>query len=169
MISSPISANSVVDVDIDFKCLDVTCKTLPNTLQAIVDKVCESPDFESLEFGDCVQPGTTLLEVLTNIMAAITCSEGDVVTPEPEEAIIEGLTTCSTDSWNCASTDACLTFTNECSPGDTTLLVVLQTLINRIVAMGNVIKSQCTQISTLQSQMAVVQAQIVSIQATCCA
>lgn len=169
MITSPISANQVVDVNIDFKCLEVTCKNLPNTLQALVDKVCEDgPDYTALEYGNCVEPGETLTEVLQNIITAIPCVEGDVVTPSIAEQEIEGLTTCSTDGWNCGAADACLTFTNDCDPGNITLEVVLQTLINRMVAMGNVIKTQCTAISTLQSQVATLNAQVATIQSTCC-
>lgn len=171
LITNPISANQVVDVPIDMGCIgSVPCKNLPNVLQAITDKICQGLDVSDLEFGDCVTPGSTVPEVLQNIITSITCADGG----EPgcdcptNDIVLTGLTECSTDSWTCAQPDACFTLTNTCDPGVITLQVVLQALLDRNVAYGNVIKNQCAQISTLQSQVAALQLAVSNIQSSCC-
>jgi hypothetical protein len=169
MITNPISANQVIDVAIDDKCLDITCKTLPNVLQAIVDKICEDEaDYSTLDFG-CVESASSLTGVLQNILNAITCDEGGSggqTTPNNLE--ITGLTPCTTDNWNCSNTDACFDLGNVCDPGVVTVKLALQKLINRNVAYGNVIKSLCSQISDLQQQINVINLTVTNIQTSCC-
>lgn len=174
MITNPISAKQVVDVDVDMKCLPaLTCKTLPNVLQSIIDKTCEAtPDFSTLDFK-CVEPSTELLGTLQGIIDKLPCDEsnpspGDPDNPDASGYELTGLTTCSSDNWTCSESDACLEFTNPCTPGVITVKVVLQALIDREVAYGNVIKNLCSQIQAMQTQINTMQLQITTIQTSCC-
>ena len=169
MNTAPIPASSVISLDVDWKCLDPTCDNLNAGLQALVDKVCAAgPDFTQLEFNGCVVPATDILGVLQHLIDATTCASDEPVT-SANNLILTGLTTCSTDSWNCSSAEACLDLTNACEPGVITAQIVFQALINRIVAQGNTIKSLCTRVTTAESAIATLQAQVALIQSTCCA
>lgn len=169
MNTAPIPASSVISLEVDWKCLEPTCDNLNDGLQVLVDKVCEpGPDFTRLVFGECVEADNDIVGILQSIIDAIQCNASTPVT-SANDLLLTGLTTCSTDSWNCASEDACLTLTNACEPGVITAQVVFQALIDRIVAQGNTIKSLCTRVTTAESAITTLQAQVALIQSTCCA
>ncbi len=170
MVNTPISANQVIDVPIELNCLEVPCKTLPNVLQAIVDKLCvAAPDLSTLDFR-CVVPTTApvdLLGVLQGIINVLPC-DVDPVPPTSNDGVITGLTGCTPDSWDCSDADACISLANVCNPGVVTVSVVLQALLNRNVSYGNAIKLLCAQVAALQSQISTLQLQVTTIQTTCC-
>jgi hypothetical protein len=167
MITDPISSSQVVDVPVTFSCIQPTCKNLNSVLLAIDSKLdCDPPDFTTLDFG-CVPEADNLKGVLQNILNEITCTT-PTTNPVPDTTIT-GLTTCSTDHWNCGAPDACLTITNTQDPGNITLKVVLQALINREVALGNTILQLCGRITTLEETVAAQQLTITTIQTSCCA
>lgn len=172
MVTNPISANQVTSVQLnDWKCLDVPCKTLPNTLQAIVDKVCDTPDFTTLDFG-CVESSTTLLGTLQNTLGTINslvCEDSGAPTEtNGSTLLVDRITACSSDNWSCAEPDACFDLTNSCDPGLITVGLLFQKLIDRNVAYGNVIKSLCTKISDLEAVVAAQQVAINLVQVNCC-
>ena len=168
MITAPISSNQITNVPIEFTCIEPECKTLNAVLTAIDEKLCEAgPDYMTLDFTDCIAESDTQLGVLQNIIDAVSC-----ITPSSTvvgDAPITGLTFCSSDSWDCDENDACLTVTNACDPGVITVKVVLQALINRDVAQGNVIKDLCDRLTDLEATVAAQQLTIASIQSSCCA
>lgn len=167
-----ISSNQVISVPITFECITPSCKNLNGVLQAIDAKLCEQSDLElnynSLS-SNCVNSADNLQDLLQNIIGAISCSgSGSEPTPVPD-ATISGLTACSTDGWSCSRPDACFQFTNEIDPGNVTLKIVLQALIDRNVAYGNVITNLCSKISTLEADVAALQLTVSQIQESCCA
>jgi hypothetical protein len=168
-ISNPISANSVIDLPVDFKCITAPdCPTLVNGVQAIIDHICaEQPEWGEFDFG-CVTPGATQEEVIQNMLDAITC--GDAPVPDNDASLMEvnGLAACSSDNWDCSQPDACFDLTDACSPAQPTVQSVLQALIDRNVAYGNVIKSLCGQIAQLQTDLAAIQMQVTTLQTSCC-
>lgn len=169
-VTSPISSNQVVSVAIDLKCLDVPCPTLNNVLQAIVDKTCEETDFTSIDYG-CATPATTLtgaLQSAFNAIDGIGCDPNGTPATDASELTVGGIQTCSSDSWDCSSRDACFDLTNPCSPGDVTVALLFQKLIDRNVAYGNVIKSLCDRISELEQNVADLQLAVATIQSSCC-
>lgn len=171
-VVNPISANQVVSVVLeDWACLDVPCPTLPNVLQALVTKVCDEPDFTTLNFG-CVTPATTLLGTLQNALTAIDgigCAPGGgAPVTDATDLDVTGITACSSDSWNCENADACFDLTNACDPGEVTVGLLLQKLIDRNVAYGNVIKDLCDRITDLENTVATQQLAITTIQTSCC-
>lgn len=168
LITNPISANQIADVAIDLKCVGpISCPTLPNVLQAMVDKICEVQDFSSLDFGACVGSGTTLLEILQAIIDAQQCGICDD-NGSGSSDVITGLLECSSDNWSCAEANSCFTLTNPCAPGTITVKNVLQALLNRNVAYGNLLKIHCDQINTLQNQVATLELTVRGIQSSCC-
>ena len=173
MTSTPISANQVIDVPVDPKCLTVPCMTLPNVIQAIIDKLClASPDFGALDFR-CVEPGTNLLEVLQGIINQLPCpteEPGPVVltTGNVTNGVLTNLSGCTPDSWDCSDANACFTLTNPCNPGTLTVGSVIQALLDRNVSYGNAIKLLCGQVTALQSQISSLQLQVTQIQTSCC-
>jgi hypothetical protein len=165
-----VSASQVIDVrPTSWGCLNVPCTDLNSAINAIVAKLCEGEqDYSSLDFG-CVVPGETLSEVLQNILNEIQCGDGGGGNPPVvQNATVTGLTPCTSDNWNCAEVDSCLTFDNPCNPGEVTVKLVLQALINRLVAYGTVIKSQCAQLSSLQTQINTLSLVVTNIQSSCC-
>ena len=169
MITSPISANAVTDVPVDMKCLTVDCQTLPKVIQVLIDEICDlKVDYRALDYGDCVASATDLMDVLQNIINAIPCDTGSTAVTEANDLLLTGLTTCSSDGWDCREVDACFEFTNTCDPGIITVEVVIQALIDRNVAYGNTITLLCNRISVLESQVTTLQAQVTLVQTTCC-
>lgn len=174
-IANPISANQVVDVAIDKKCLPITCFNLPNVLQALVDKVCaEGPDYTDLDLK-CTRPTTlTLIDILQGIIDELPCDP--IVPPVPGSPgypnatgyQVNNITNCTTDNWDCGSLNACFNLTDPCNPTVLTVGHLFQILIDRNVAYGNVIKTLCTQIASLQSQVNTIQLTVNTIQTTCC-
>jgi hypothetical protein len=171
VVTNPISADQVLSVNIDWKCLEVPCPNLKNGMQAIVDHICDTPDFTTLDFG-CVTASDSLLGTLQSTLDAINgigCAPLDGSTViDATDLLLAGLTTCSSDSWTCDSVDACLDFTNDCDPGVITVGLVSQKLIDRSVAYGNVIKDLCDRISDLEALVAAQQLTITTIQSSCC-
>lgn len=147
------------------------CKTLDAGLQAIVDNICATPDFTTLEFG-CVTPSTTLLGTLQNSLTAINTigceAGGGTPITDATDLDVAGITACSSDSWSCASEDACFDLTNACDPGEVTVGLLFQKLIDRNVAYGNVIKTLCDRLSDLEDLVAAQQLAITTIQTSCC-
>lgn len=165
-----VSASQVVDVrPASWGCLQVPCADLNSVINAIVAKICEGEqDYSTLDFG-CVVPGDTLSEVLQHMLDAIQCDGGGGGNPPVvQDATLTGLTPCTSDNWNCSENDSCLTFDNPCNPGEVTVKLVLQALVNRLVAYGTVIKSQCAQISDLQTQINTLSLIVTNIQTSCC-
>jgi hypothetical protein len=170
MVTNPISANQIVSVDIDYKCLDVTCKDLPHVLQAIVDKVCDEPDFTTLDFG-CVTPATTLLGTLQNTLTAVDTigcgAGGGAPVTNATTLTVAGITACSSEIWGCDSS-SCFDLTNACDPGEITVGLLFQKLINRNVAYANTIKSLCTRLEDAENAIAALQLSVTTIQTSCC-
>lgn len=169
MITAPISANNVTDVPVDMKCLTVDCQTLPKVIQVLIDEICDlKVDYRALDYGECVESATDLMDVLQNIINAIPCDSDSTPITEANDLLLTGLTTCSSDGWSCDEADACFEFANSCDPGIITVEVVTQALIDRGVAYGNTIKLLCDRVALLESQVATLQAQITIVQSTCC-
>ena len=170
-VANPISSNQVVSVAIDLKCLDVPCPTLNNVLQAVVDKVCDETDFDAIDYG-CASPATTLTGALQSAFTAISaigCAPGGgTPVTDGSDLLVEGIQACSSDGWDCSSRDACFDLTNSCSPGDVTVALLFQKLIDRNVAYGNTIKGLCDRISELEQNVADLQLSVATIQSSCC-
>ena len=170
-VTNPISSNQVISVPIDWKCLEVPCPTLTLGLQAIVDKICDEPDYTTLDFG-CVTPSETHLGTLQSILTAIDeigCGAHNLNTlTDATDLNVTGLTACSTDSWECNRADACFDFTNACDPGEITVGLVFQKLIDRNVAYGNMLKILCDRVTELEEIVADQQLAITNIQTSCC-
>ena len=167
MTTNPISANQIVDVNIDLKCLEVDCKTLPNVLQAVVDKVCEtvtdSNEFTPLDFKclDAVTTQTAFNQEVVDKLCELEESGGP-------NAPVCNLNYCASDNWDCQNRDTCLIVTNPCNPTTVTTCDVLQAMIKRMVAQGDVIIDLCSRVTTLESRVNTIQTQLTIIQTTCC-
>lgn len=174
MVTNPLSANQIVDVPVDLKCLTVNCPTLPNVLQAIIDNACETEEgLDGLDLRCVVSADRSLQNVLQGIINALDCSGGGgggggSTSTDVSLSQITGLNNCTTDNWDCSSANACFTLTDPCNPGTITLRFLIQMLIDRNVAYGNTIKTLCARVSTLESQIATIQTQITTIQTSCC-
>ena len=167
-----ISSNQVISVPITFECITPDCKNLNGVLKAIDSKLCEQADLE-LNYNNlssaCVDSADNLQDLLQNIIGAIPCPRGEGGSTPVPDTTINGLMACATDGWSCSRPDACFNFTNECDPGNVTLKIVLQALIDRNVAYGNVITNLCARISTLEADVAALQLTVSQIQESCCA
>ena len=170
MLTDPISANSVIGLNLNWGCITPapTCNDLPSALQKLIDTYCaDGPDYSGLDFG-CVTPADNLLGVLQNVLNEISCDAPTTPMSNANDLLLTGLLTCQSDTWSCNSDDSCIPITNLCEPGDITVKLAIQTLMNRLVAYGNVIKSQCASIDTLQTQVAALTIQVNMIQSSCC-
>jgi hypothetical protein len=164
MITNPISANQIVDVSIDLKCLRVECPTLPNVLQTIVDKICEvvpiDNNLEYLDFKCFSVPGNVpefYQEVIDKI-CAISSEAGQTSCTYDY---------CSSDNWDCEDA-TCLVVNNPCNPVSITNCDVIQALIKRTISQGNIIKDLCEEINTIKNRLNTLEAQLTIIQTTCC-
>lgn len=171
-VVNPISANQVISVVLeDWACLDVPCPTLPNTLQAIVTKLCDEPDWTAIDYG-CADTATTLQGAVQSAFDAINdigCAPGGgAPVTDATDLDVTGITACSSDSWSCENADACFDLTNACDPGEVTVGLLFQILIDRNVAYGNVIKDLCNRITDLENTVAAQQLAITVIQSNCC-
>lgn len=166
-----ISSNQVISVPISFNCITPSCKNLNGVLQAIDAKLCEASDltldYNQLDFG-CVQESDNLQDLIQSILDNISCSSPGGST-SVQDATLTGITACSTDSWSCSRPDACFDLTNDLDPGNLTVKLMFQKLINRNVAYGNVITNLCTRISALEADIATLQLTVSQIQESCCA
>jgi len=174
MTNNPISSNQVIDVPVTLNCLTPSCKTLNAVIQAVDTEVCNlksSTDVSGLAFGGCVAPADSVADVLQSIINALPCSTTVPGNPtfdaDVANAVLTGLLACSSDHWNCAAQDGCIDLTNQCDPGVVTVQLAIQALINRVVALGTTIKSQCDRIDDLETNIATMQLQITQLQ-TCC-
>lgn len=172
-ITQPIPGNQIVDVSLsanDWACLTApNCPNLPNTLKLLITEICslKNPGFDQLDFG-CVDSADTLVGILQNILNNITCEQTPPADDNVNDKVLTGLTECSSDGWDCDATDACFSISNECNPGVLTVKVVIQALIDRIVAQGNMIKSLCSRLTTAESDISTLQSQVTTLMATCC-
>ena len=169
MLTSPISANQVIGLNLNWNCITApACNDLPSALQKLIDKYCvEGPDYSTLNFECSVLPNN-ILGVLQTILDEISCTSAPPTITNANGLLLTGLLTCQSDSWNCNSDDGCFTLTNACEPDEITVKIVLQTLMNRMVAYGNMILVQCDEINALQTQIAALTIQVNMIQASCC-
>lgn len=167
MITNPISANQVVDVNIDLNCLLIqgSCKTLPFVLQAIVDKVCEvTPPSDVLDLDyDCFTVPADQKEFNQQLIDKICTLESRVDTSNTCV-----FNYCASDNWDCSIRDTCLIVENPCNPLVITVCDVVQALIRRAVSQGDVIIDLCQRVTTLEDRVDLLQTQLNIIQATCC-
>ena len=182
IITNPIPANQVVDVDIDLKCLDEgggnNCgNTLKYVLQKIVDKIGDNLcGLEDLDFK-CLTESDNLPDILQSIINKLDCSNTSggsgvgtgtgTTTVNGSSVVLTGLTNCTTDNFSCSSATGCLTITDPCNHTSVTLQFVIQTLINRIVAQSNIIKTLCERMTGLQLQIDTINLRIDALR-NCC-
>ncbi len=173
MVTAPLPASQITKVDVDKKCLTVECNGLEPLLQAMIDKECEHEELldSSTIDNKCLDEQETIkgyVQELVNTACEhedrLDALEGTITTvPTP---YVYNL--CISDNWSCTTTE-CLPIV-ECGMPVTqpTEEQIIQFLLSRIKSYENVISNQCTQIATLQSQLANIQLTITQIQNTCC-
>lgn len=147
-VTNPISANQVVDVQLDWLCLTApTCINLQTSLQTIVDALCKIQNPE-LEYGTLVPDSDNIVDVLQALINK--CNETTTNTTETVEEVWD-LNECLTDNWDCGSENNCVIPTNDC--GEVTNVDYVQAILSRLVSQGAVIKELCTTIESLQTQI----------------
>lgn len=166
-ITNPISANQVVDVDLDFKCLtSPLCPTLPTVLQLVIDELCKPEDLTGLDFK-CL--GTSLTQMALNqSLINKVCETAPGSVGSSTSFVCPTLTYCTSDNWDCDNRDTCIYVINPCNPSETTMCDVVQALLNRNVALSNVARDLCSRLTQAELDINTLKAQVVQIQTTCC-
>lgn len=173
-VSNPISSNQVVDVDVEFECLEPECKNLNGVLLEIDKRICDLEKPKDIDFK-CLNPKETQAEILQEIIDHV-CggsnngggggSSGGGST-SPLSLNFDTLNLCTGDSWECDDA-VCLTPFNLSNPASKTLQVLLQAMIAREISLSNEVKKLCTEVTTLKSRVTNLEAQLTIIQNNCC-
>lgn len=145
MISNPIPSGQIVDINVDFDCLEEPqCVTLNNTLQSIIDGTCSKLSYDSgisnFEFNECFSSPTpsgetaTLEELIQKMIDEVTdlkCPEGS----SSPDFDISNLNFCDGDDWYCGVENNCVVPVDDSNNPileDYTIKQVLQGLVRRI-------------------------------------
>ena len=149
-ISNPIPAKQIVNVNLNWDCLEEpTCNTLEQSLQQIVNVICE---LESID-GSCLQVSSfkEIIEKLIEKSCETTSTTDPGTTVDPVEYCID---TCVPGDWNCDSLNNCITADTK----DPEALI--QILFNAVVANRTVIKDLCSRLDTLENQVNTLQLEL---------
>jgi len=167
-IVNPIPGSQVVDVDVDFKCLDTpACSTLESVIQLLIDKVCETETTEEAAFGEldfkCLTAVTNQKDLNQAVIDFI-CG----LTSGTTTTFTLNLNYCIHDLWNFTD-DQCFVIEDCGIPVvQPTLEEVLQALIKRILRYQDLFILLENRINALEARVTNNELAIAQIQATCC-
>lgn len=161
IITNPIPAKNVVDLNITWDCLDVpTCVNLESSLQTIIAEICSLK--QPLLQDSCVT-GINLPDILNSINTRL-CS---LETPtQTTDANAFDINLCVSDMWTVESN--CCIDLGVCGVDDKSKDDQIQSLYSRIVAMCDVIKTQDATIKSLQDQLNTLQLEVSNLNTNCC-
>lgn len=157
LFSNPVSVNQLVDLDVDLQCLptiDLTCGGLNPLLQALIDKVCGTPNFD-LGCLTASQTYDSVIQALVDQVCVLT------------EAYIEPSTPLDLSTVNLAlsSTWACGEL-NPIVPTGATNEEIIQALVSRVIDLSVQVQTNCDLIADLENRLTQAEADIAAI--NCC-
>lgn len=161
MVTNPIPASQVVNVNLEWDCLTPpTCTTLELSLQEIVNALCllKQPTLQDT----CIS-GTTLTDILDDISSRVCALETPTTTQEPET--IFDINYCIKDFWT-TSDDCCIDL--GCTNDTITKDAQIQALYSRVLSYCDIIKEQATKIEELENKLNTLQLQVDNINTNCC-
>lgn len=160
MTTRLIPASTIVDLQVDLRCLDVPCPNLNTVLDAVIAKVCSiNTELPSLDFLCFNKEATTLQGFYQNIIEEI-CFIKDSM---PTAPTLPSYEYCSFELLDCNA--PCLEVSNPC--GEITQEDVIQALITRSNTLFNVVCDQQSIISTLDSRIKDLESQVQVLQGCC--
>lgn len=170
-----MSSNQIVDVNVEFNCIEPDCTDLNGVLKAIDKSICDLSKPEGLDFK-CLDSKEKLQEILQVLIDGICTSENNGGgggnsgggTTIPLSLNFNTLNFCNPDLWTCSSTSNCLVVSNPCDPSTITFQVFVQSLISRLISLSIQSKKQCEDISDLKNRIATLESQFTVIQNNCC-
>jgi hypothetical protein len=167
--SNPISVNSIVDTNVDLKCIPIPeCRTLPNDVQAIVDAFCASKYDNTKIVKNCLNSVGGDINTMLNILISYICTLPTTI-PTTTTTYVTGVNYCDSDLWNIGDSP-CIDIEDSCGNPVTnvTELDIIRMLIKRVISLQNIVTSLKAVNDSQQTLINTNMANISNILANCC-
>lgn len=150
-----MSVNQLIELDVDLLCLpsvDLGCGGLNPLLQAIIDKLCETPNFDL----GCLTASQSYDSVIQALIDKV-CSIAEPTIPDALD--LSTINLALPASWDC----------DEAIPivaAGTTNEEIIQALVSRVIDLTTELKAKCVEIADLDARLTQAELDITNI--NCC-
>lgn len=158
-VTNPVNAIQVIDVNVDWgNITPPTCLGLNNSLQTIVDTV--NTHLDTQYTVNCLTPVSNTTSDVLQALIDYTCNLTLTTTTTVEQGPLT-LDLSLQDTFDCTANS---TIVVAACNGTSTFQEQIQALTSRVVTLSEMLKTKCTEITTLNAQVAQLQLDVTA----CC-